>query len=196
MLALTVSAVYGQDFEKKQNRFGIIFGGSTQHVTNHDELPEYAEERYTIGNIKLYYERFGLLGLGEDGGVGFDFNYVDSFRKWYPSAQSPEWYDMFNGRKIYISAYGFRDFDLGNVITAGLMAGPSLVVNTVSTNREDSPTYEGSASSMGIGIHTGQYILKYLGSGDKKKFCLRLGFEQYISINSGFTGLFGVGIGF
>lgn len=182
-------------FEKKVARYGIIFGGSNQITSNHDEFPDY-DEMLPIMSVKIYYERFGMLGLThEDAGVGFDLNLMSGFERYYQSPESENWTDIYYGRKLYVSGYAFRDFDLGNIITVGVMGGPSIVTNIVDTDLEGS-SYEGSAVSLGIGIHTGQYVLKYIGGKDTKKFCLRLGFEQYISINSGFTGLFGVGIGF
>jgi len=182
-------------FQKKSSRWGFIFGGSKQWIDEYTPLPEYGNEYNAIGNIRVYYEQFNLFGFQhEDAGVGFDLNFVDSFEGYLPGSH-PTSPDIFYAKKLYLSGYAFRDFDLGNIITVGVMGGPSIVTNFVTTDREAS-NYEGVATSMGIGIHTGQYILKYIGRGDQKKFCLRLGFEQYISINSGFTGLFGAGLGF
>lgn len=182
-------------FEKKASRFGFIFGGSKDPVSNHDKYPNYNEVN-AIGNLKIYYERFGMLGLSnEDAGVGFDVNLVQGYEWYGENTHGADWPEILYGSKVFVSGYAFRDFDLSNIITVGIMGGPSIVTNIVTTELDGS-NYEGTAASLGIGIHTGQYILKYIGGKDKKKFCLRIGFEQYISINSGFTGLFGAGFGF
>jgi hypothetical protein len=189
-----MNSVRKSNFEKKQGRFGFIFSGSKQML---EEDSYFGEEFNSIGSIKLYYDRFNMFGIAhEDAGVGFDISYLNGFEAYYPGSH-PTSPDIFMASKLYVSSYFFRDFDLGNIITFGIQAGPSIVANFVTADTESSPAdYEGTATSLGVGLHTGQYVLKYIGGKTKKKFCLRMGFEQFFSVNSGYTGLFGAGLGF
>ncbi len=189
-----VSRTFNGKFEKKSGRIGFNFGVSIQWL---EEETHFGEDHYDIGSIMVYYERFNMFGLAhEDAGVGFNLSYVDGF--YYDIFdESTNWTETFMLKKLYFSTYFFRDFDLGRVITVGVKGGPSIVTNFLKAD-QDTPAakYEGVATSFGVGLHTGQYILKYIGGGNKKKFCLRLGFEQFFSVNSGYTGLFGAGLGF
>jgi hypothetical protein len=101
--------------------------------------------------------------------------------------------------KHYLSGYAFKEFD-GRLGTVGLLAGPSI--NYTHARYYVYPDYSkpGQDISTGfftVGVHTSQYVQKYLwknSQGQKTGF-LRLGFNQFLMLQGSLGSSFFLNIG-
>lgn len=178
---------------KKIHRFGFGFGGTNQPVPEYAEFADYElKEIITVPLMKLYYEQFQRSSAG----VGISLNAVGEFEKHERDSKN-HIANIYYGWKLYMSAYAFKDFDIKNAFTVGVSGGPAAVLNIVYADPEQNE-YQGTATSTGIGLHFGQYVLKYLSVNkkDKKAFFVRTGFDQYVTTKGGFTGAFYIALGF
>lgn len=134
-----------------------------------------------------FLSKFTNAGLGMAGNslVGLSHDAEDGERLVY--------------NKHYLSAYAFKEFD-GRLGTAGLLLGPSLnYTNATLYVYPDSskPSQDISTGFLAAGVHTGQYVQKYLwtnGNGQKTGF-LRLGLNQFFMLKGAFATSFLITIG-
>lgn len=90
--------------------------------------------------------------------------------------------------KFYLSTYLLKEFDT-KFITLGILAGPGLnyTTGTYSVGTHDGRTWaytKADASFMTGGLHTGQYLHKYLSTNKRgeRNFFMRLGFDQFLML--------------
>nr|WP_295922369.1 hypothetical protein [uncultured Dyadobacter sp.] len=184
--------------DKRNNR--LLAGGS---LTREDfgygtSMGPY---RYHSG-FKVGYERFAFQkknrpgGKKSNAGLGVELN--NFFEYYQERSDFTLKNDSYTGSKHFLSPYIFREFDIKNIITLGLQAGPfaSLAWVKSASNNDINPNK--SAVKMGGGLHSGEYIQKYLAKDrfGRRTLYIRVGLDQYLIPELGFNSSFSISFGF
>lgn len=136
-------------------------------------------------------KKIGMLSGIENAGIGFaSNNLMDLFLARNNNTEALYW------SKHYLSGYLFKEYDT-KVISFGLLAGLGLNY-TRGTYEQGSPKTVTDVSFFTGGLHTGEYIQKYLGKNSKgqKTFFIRVGLDQFIMAKGAIANAAFLSLGF
>ncbi|MCE6991461.1 hypothetical protein [Dyadobacter sp. CY323] len=185
--------------EKKKNR--LFIAGSVTRQKTGNYYTGLGPYEYHPG-FKVGYERFAFnKGRSpnqkkSNAGFGIEINNLFDYYAEYEDFTLEN--DYYKGSKHILSPYIFREFDIKRFFTFGIAGGPFGSVTWVSSASSNDINPSQSAAKVGGGLHSSEYIQKYLVQNRRglRTLYVRMGFDQYLTTTSGFNGTFCLAIGF
>lgn len=175
----------------------------------------YKQEDYPEKAIKVAVEyvglnkKIGVLSGIDNAGIGFaSNNMLDMFWNKYTGyvaasgggmtadGSGNSYSETIYGSKHYLSSYLFKEFDT-KYVSFGLLAGPGVnytrgKYSSYNPKQNSYTVRDIEGGFISAGLHTGQYLHKYLSTNDKgeKNFFIRVGFEQFIMVKGAVGSIF------
>ena len=176
-------------FEKKKNRIFIAGSLTRENQGYYTEMGLY---EYHSG-FKVGYEQFAFQksprpnGKKSNAGFGVEVNNFYEYYIEYNDLTLDN--DSYRGTKHLLSPYIFREFDIKKIVTLGISAGPYASLTWVGSASSNDINPNQSAMKIGGGLHSGEYIQKYMAKNrhGKRTLYMRIGFDQYMTSHSGFN---------
>lgn len=137
-------------------------------------------------------KKIGFVSGLSNAGVGFAINsFLDNQQR-----RSSVGSTIFS-YKQYLSSYVFKEFET-RFISAGVLAGPALNYTHGEIHPSGSNAEPVTASFITGGLHTGQYLHKYISTnkkGEKTAF-IRAGADQFFMIKGSYGGSISLTFGY